>query len=60
MCLASVRDVYLGSLFQRLSPLPVAIGAFTLCSAVFLPIAWAQQSESLRALVRRPRESVET
>lgn len=51
--LASVRDVYLGGLFQRWSPLHVAIVAFTLCSAVFLPIARARDAEGLRTLLRR-------
>jgi len=52
--LASVRDVYLGGLFQRWSPLHVAIVAFTLCTVVFLPIARAQHPEGLRTLLRRP------
>lgn len=56
VCLASVRDVYLAGLFQRFSPLHVAIVAFTLCSLVFLPIARSQQPESLRTLLRRPLE----
>ena len=54
VCLASARDVYLGGLFQRFSPLHIAIVAFTLCSLIFLPIACAQQPESLRALLHRP------
>ena len=55
MCLASVRDVYLGGLFQRLSPLSVAVVAFALCSIVFFPIALARSPDSLRALLHRPR-----
>ncbi len=54
--LAAVRDVYLGGLFQRLSPLLVAVVAFTLCAAVFLPIALFRNPGSLRLLLRRPRE----
>lgn len=56
MCLASVRDVYFGGLFQRLSPLDVAVVAFALCSLVFLPIALAKSPNSLRTLLHRPRE----
>src|SRR5712691_12693156 len=54
--LAAVRDVYLGGLFQRLSPLLVGVVAFALCSAVFLPIALLKNPESLRLLLHRPRE----
>jgi drug/metabolite transporter (DMT)-like permease len=56
MVLASVRDVYLGGLFQRLSPLHVAIVAFALCSVVFLPIALVKSPGSLWLLLRRPRD----
>ena len=56
VCLASVRDVYLGGLFQRLSPLPVAAAAFVLCSVVFLPIAFVKSPKSLRILLRHPWE----
>ena len=38
VCLASVRDVYLGGLFQRTSPPLIAIFAFIFGSAVFLAI----------------------
>jgi drug/metabolite transporter (DMT)-like permease len=54
--LASVRDVYFGGLFQSTSPLGVAVTAFTLCVVVFLPIALARGPESVRRLLRRPRE----
>lgn len=56
--LASVRDVYLGGLFQRWSPLDVALVAFLLCSVVFLPIALARSPRSLRLLAQHPRELV--
>jgi len=56
VCLASVRDVYLAGLFQRSSPLGLALVAFSLCSVVFLPIAFARSPDSLRVLLRRPRE----
>jgi drug/metabolite transporter (DMT)-like permease len=52
--LASVRDVYLGGLFQRVSPLEVALIAFTLCALVFLPIAAIRHRGGLRALLSRP------
>ena len=54
--LASVRDVYLAGLFQRVSPLTVASVAFALCSLVFLPIALGRDPASLRRLLARPRE----
>ena len=56
VCLASVRDVYLGGLFQQSSPLSVALVAFVLCAAVFLPIAATRSPGSLRLLWDRPRE----
>lgn len=58
VCLASVRDVYLGGLFQRLSPVDVAVVAFVLCSVVFFPIALAKSPESLRVLCHRRRDLV--
>jgi len=54
VCLASVRDVYLGGLFQRTSPLDVAVIAFGLCTVVCLPIALYRAPDALRALVQRP------
>src|SRR5712692_3459023 len=56
VCLASVRDVYLAGLFQRTSPLLIAVAGFTLCSLVFLPISLARDPSSLRALLSRPRD----
>lgn len=56
VCLASVRDVYLGGLFQRVSPLVVAMGAFSLCTLVLLPIALVHSRESLAVLLRRSRD----
>jgi drug/metabolite transporter (DMT)-like permease len=56
VCLAAVRDVYLGGLFQRASPLLIAIVAFTLCTLVFLPIALVHSRDSLGVLLRRPRD----
>ena len=52
--LASVRDVYLGGLFQRLSPAVVALVAFVLCSAIFVPVALVRDRASYRALRRHP------
>src|SRR5919201_154444 len=54
VCFASVRDVYLCGLFQRLSPLTVAIVAFTLCSVVFVPIALVRNPHGLRTVLRHP------
>jgi drug/metabolite transporter (DMT)-like permease len=56
VCLAAVRDVYLGGLFQRASPLLIAIVAFSLCTVVFLPTAVVGSRGSLVLLRRRPRE----
>jgi len=56
VCLASVRDVYLGGLFQRVSPLLLAIVAFSLCSVIFLPIAVAKSPDSFRTLRGRLRQ----
>lgn len=56
VCLAAVRDVYLGGLFQRVSPLLVAIVAFSLCTLVFLPAALVASRDSLAVLRRRPRD----
>ena len=54
--LAAVRDVYLGGLFQRVSPLLVAMVAFALCTLVFLPIGLVHSRGSLVVLQRRPRD----
>ena len=56
VCLAAVRDVYLGGLLQRVSPLLVAMVAFSLCTLVFLPIALVHPRDRLAVLLRRPRE----
>ena len=50
----ALRDVYLGGLFQRLSPWLVALTAFGLSCLVFLPIALARDRQGLTALLRRP------
>ena len=55
VCLASVRDVYFGALFQRVSPFDVAVVAFSLCMIVFLP-GIVRRRGDLHVLVRRPRE----
>ena len=41
VCLASVRDVYLGGFFQRVNPLLVALLAFSLCTMLFSPAVLA-------------------
>jgi drug/metabolite transporter (DMT)-like permease len=51
VCLAAVRDVYLGSLFQRITPLLIAVVAFSLCTVLFLP-ALVRSHESLSAIGR--------
>ena len=54
--LAAVRDVYLGGLFQQVSPLVVAMVAFSLCTLVLLPTALVRSRGSLAGLQRRSRE----
>lgn len=54
--LAALRDVHFGGLFQHVAPLAVAITAFALCSAVFVPLALARDRAGLAAFLRRPRE----
>src|SRR5262245_45048423 len=56
VCLASVRDVYFGGLFQRLSPRDVAMVAFGLCTLVCLPIAMLRAPDGLRVLFQRPAD----
>jgi hypothetical protein len=53
--LAALRDVHLGGLFQHVPPATVAIVAFGLCSAAFLPLALVRDRAGLAALLRRPR-----
>src|SRR5262245_28043964 len=53
VCLAAVRDVYLGGVFQRITPLLIAIVAFTLCTVVFLPAAIVSSRKSLAVLRHR-------
>lgn len=55
-CLAALRDVYFGALFQSTSPLGVAVVAFGLCCGVFLPIALVRRPASVRTLLRHRRE----
>lgn len=55
VCLASVRDVYLGGLSQRVSPSLIAIFAFILCCAVFLPIGAVTSRRSFSVLRQRWR-----
>jgi len=54
--LAAIRDVVLGGLVQRASPLFVATTAFTLCTLLLLPIAFVRSRDSLATLLRRPRD----
>ena len=56
--LASVRDVYLGGLFQTRSPLDFALIAFGLCAVLLFPVALVKSPESLRLLARHPGEAV--
>ncbi len=56
VCLAAVRDVYLGGLFQRVSPLLIAMVAFSVCTLVLLPTAFVHSRDSLAVLRRRSRD----
>ena len=55
VALAAVRDVHFGAVLQQHSPLTVAVTAFALCTAVFVPLALVRDPAGLAALVRRPR-----
>jgi len=55
VCLASVRDIYLGGVFQQVSPPFVAILAFILGSAVFLPIGFVHARQSFPILCKQWR-----
>jgi drug/metabolite transporter (DMT)-like permease len=50
VCLASVRDVYLGGLFQRVAPPVLALAAFSLCAGIFLPLALVRGAAGFGAL----------
>ena len=52
-CLAATRDVYLGGLFQRVSPSAVALVAFGGCTGILLPIALACYDDALGILQRQ-------
>jgi drug/metabolite transporter (DMT)-like permease len=52
VALASLRDVYLGGLLQRVHPLAVAVTAFVLCTLVFLGIALLRDRAGLAVLWR--------
>ena len=54
--LASIRDVYLGGLFQTRSPLDFTLIAFGLCAALLFPVALVRSPGSLRVLARHPGE----
>jgi drug/metabolite transporter (DMT)-like permease len=56
VCFAAVRDVYLGGLFQRASPLLVAMVAFGLCTIALLPVAVIGSRSSLVILGHRRQE----
>ena len=53
VCLAATRDVYLGGLFQRVSPSAVALAAFGACTGILLPAALAGYDDALRILRRQ-------
>jgi drug/metabolite transporter (DMT)-like permease len=53
--LASVRDVYLGGRVQHVSPLAVAVSAFSVCTLAFLAVALVRDRAGLARLVRHPR-----
>lgn len=52
-CLAATRDVYLGGLFQRVSPSAVALVAFGACTGILLPVALACYDDALGILRRQ-------
>lgn len=52
---AAARDVYLGGLFQRVSPPLVVMVAFSACTVMLLPIALVWYRDSLAILWRHSR-----
>ena len=56
VCLSSLRDVYLGGLFQRVNPLQVAIIAFILCTLILLLIAFIYARDNLAVILHRSRD----
>ena len=52
-CLAATRDVYLGGLFQRISPSAVALVAFGACTVILLPVALASYDDAFGILRRQ-------
>jgi len=55
VCLASVRDIYLGGLLQRVSPPLIALLAFIVGSAVFLLIGFINARQSFPVLWEQRR-----
>lgn len=53
VCLAATRDVYLGRLFQRVSPSAVALVAFGACVSILLPVALVGYGDALGVLRRQ-------
>src|SRR5262249_10749783 len=60
LLLASLRDIYLWSIFQDFSPLHVAILSFTLSGIFFLPLALTRHRQELRLLSKYPQEVILT
>jgi hypothetical protein len=55
VCLAATRDVYLGGLFQRVSPSAVALVSFGACTSILLPVALLCYGDALGVLRRQAR-----
>jgi len=55
ICLAATRDVYLGGLFQRVSPSAVALVAFGACTSILLPVALVCHDDAFDFLRRQAR-----
>ena len=58
LLLTSLRDMYLWSLFQGVSPLHVAILAFTLSGIFFLPVTLTRHRGDFPLLARSPYQTV--
>jgi hypothetical protein len=58
LLLTSLRDMYLWSLFQGVSPLHVAILAFTLSGIFFLPATLSRHRGDFRLLAKSPYHAV--
>ena len=58
LLLTSFRDMYLWTLFQGVSPLHVAVLAFTLSAVFFLPVTLTRHRHDFRVLAKLPGQAI--